>query len=161
MSAFRYHDAQLYARDLSLFTSNAWLNDAAINFYFTVVYHDLCGAPSDVLLMDPAVVSCMMLQCDEDEDLIDLTQGLQLKEKSLIVLPVNDRSSFDSQGSHWALLVYSSANGFEFYDSSADHNLHSAVEVAGVLGRALGLPTSTVPFSPSDEACHPLSTSSK
>ncbi|RHY06750.1 hypothetical protein DYB25_011758 [Aphanomyces astaci] len=143
-TAVLFHDAQLYDRDLRLFTTNAWLNDAAIHFYFTVVFHTLCGAPADVLLMDPAVVSCMMLQCDDDEDLIDLAQGLQLKEKSLIVLPVNDRRSFDSQGSHWALLVYSTAHGFQFYDSSADHNFDSAMEVAGVLGRALGLPTDSV-----------------
>ncbi|KAF0689605.1 Aste57867_18962 [Aphanomyces stellatus] len=144
MAAILYHDAQLYDRDLRLFPTNQWLNDAAINFYFTVAFHDLCGASSDILFMDPAVVSCMMLQCDDDEDLEDLAQGLQLREKSLLLVPINDRSTFDSQGSHWALLVYSATDGFQFYDSSSGHNLDSAVEVARVLQRAAGLPTADV-----------------
>ncbi|KAH9084875.1 hypothetical protein Ae201684P_002110 [Aphanomyces euteiches] len=143
-SSFLYHDAQLYDRDLRLFTSNEWLNDAAINFFFTMTYHETCEARSDILLMDPAVVSCMMLQCDDEEDLRDLAQGLQLREKSLILLPINDRQNFDSQGSHWALLVYCTDNGFQFYDSSSNHNRESAEEVAAVLQRAIGLPTSTV-----------------
>ncbi|CAK4158834.1 unnamed protein product [Aphanomyces euteiches] len=109
-----------------------------------MTYHETCEARSDILLMDPAVVSCMMLQCDDEEDLRDLAQGLQLREKSLILLPINDRQNFDSQGSHWALLVYCTDNGFQFYDSSSNHNRESAEEVAAVLQRAIGLPTSTV-----------------
>ncbi|OQR82186.1 SUMO protease [Thraustotheca clavata] len=134
-----YHDAQLYDQDLKLFTQNAWLNDAAINFYLTMIYHEMVHGRDDVLLMDPAVVSCMMLQCDDEEDLLDLAHGLQLQFKKMILLPVNDRENFDSQGSHWALLVYhQQTKSYKFYDSSNNHNLQSAREVAQVLDKALG-----------------------
>ncbi|KDO30967.1 hypothetical protein SPRG_04155 [Saprolegnia parasitica CBS 223.65] len=137
--AIRYHDAQLYERDLALFPRNQWLNDAAMHFYLTMIHHEMCGSADDVLLMDPAVASCMLLQCDDQEDLADLANGLDLHAKALLLLPVNDRSSFASQGSHWALLVYRRAtNAFEFYDSSSNHNLNSAHELARVLLLALG-----------------------
>ncbi|OQS00629.1 SUMO protease [Achlya hypogyna] len=139
MAAVLYHDAQLYERDLALFVKKQWLNDAAINFYFTMIHHETCHGAEDLLLMDPAVASCMLLQCDDEDDLTELAQGLQLARKELIVLPVNDRSSFESQGSHWALLAYRPASGtFQYYDSSGQHNLESAYEIARVLVMALG-----------------------
>ncbi|EQC40895.1 hypothetical protein SDRG_01960 [Saprolegnia diclina VS20] len=137
--AIRFHDAQLYERDLALFPRNQWLNDAAVHFYLTMIHYEMCGGADDVLLMDPAVASCMLLQCDDPEDLADLANGLDLHTKALVLLPVNDRSSFASQGTHWALLVYRQAtNAFEFYDSSSNHNIDSAYELARVLLLALG-----------------------
>ncbi|TMW67673.1 hypothetical protein Poli38472_011293 [Pythium oligandrum] len=131
-----YHDVQLYDTDVGLFTTCQWLNDNAINFYFQYLYHTLClpaaGAQtSDVLFVDPAIVSCMMLQCDEDDEYADLGRGMQVETKRICFLPVNDNESFDGESSHWSLLVYhAERQRFQHYDSSSGHNTTAAKRIA-------------------------------
>lgn len=58
-----YHDAILYSSDVRLFKAPNWLNDSCINFYLRYLEHEECKGRPDLLFMDPAVVSCMMIQC--------------------------------------------------------------------------------------------------
>lgn len=130
-----YHDVQLYDSDVALFTApGAWLNDNAINFYFQYLSQSLCvaqGRESELLLMDPAVVSCMMLQCDDDDEYAELGRGLQVHSRKICFLPVNDNQEFGGDCSHWSLLVYHcAARSFEHYDSSAGHNTQAAQHVS-------------------------------
>lgn len=61
---FNYHDdAQVTEGDLILFRPPGWLNDRCINFYFRVLEHEEFKDRPDLLFMDPAVVSCMLIQC--------------------------------------------------------------------------------------------------
>ncbi|DBA03122.1 TPA: hypothetical protein N0F65_003369 [Lagenidium giganteum] len=127
-----YHDVQLYASDVQLFSSHQWLNDNAINFYLQYLYRTVCASRSDMLLMDPVIVACMLFQCDDDDEFLDLARGVALLEKELCIIPVNDVQSFaDGSGSHWSLLVYRrAANTFEHWDSSAGSNMAAAARVA-------------------------------
>jgi hypothetical protein len=58
-----YQDAILYATDVRLITPPNWLNDNCINVYLRLLEHEDFADRRDLLFMDPAVVSCMMIQC--------------------------------------------------------------------------------------------------
>lgn len=61
---FNYQDdAQVTEGDQVLFKPPGWLNDRCINFYFRVLEHEEFSDRPDLLFMDPAVVSCMLIQC--------------------------------------------------------------------------------------------------
>lgn len=143
-----YHDAQLYNSDVALFTHSQWLNDNAINFYFQFLYQTLCVSgdqsqqrdASDVLFVDPAVLSCMMLQCDDDDEYQELASGLQLQQKQLCFIPVNNNERFGGESSHWSLLVYHRAtHSFEHFDSSSDCNTRAAKRIMSTFEKMLWL----------------------
>ncbi|GLE02593.1 hypothetical protein PINS_up011434 [Pythium insidiosum] len=140
-----YHDVQLYDSDVALFRCNEWLNDNAINFYFQYLQQTTLEASSvhgrarsDVLLVDPAVVSCMLLQCDDDDEYADLGRGMQLEARQVCMIPVNDNESFGGGSTHWSLLVYHRAEKeFMHFDSSAGHNAAAANRVCKAFLRVL------------------------
>mmetsp|Transcript_12698 Transcript_12698/g.20244 ORF Transcript_12698/g.20244 Transcript_12698/m.20244 type:complete len:271 (-) Transcript_12698:71-883(-) len=138
-----FHDAVLYDRDVQLFKGRSWLNDACINFYFRYLEYDVFGhegAHETVIFMDPAVVSFMMLQCTDDDDYDDLRRGLKLDQKSLIFVPVNDNTSFDSSSTHWSLLAcvrYNNAINCVHLDSGGGANGARAEQVAAQLRQTL------------------------
>lgn len=140
-----YHDVQLYDSDVALFATSQWLNDNAINFYLQYLYHTLCAVSGsstqrDVLLMDPAVVSCMMLQCDDDDEFEELGRGLHIRSKQLCFIPVNDNEGFGGESSHWSLLVYrrgAAVRSFEHFDSSSGHNTRAAKRIMATFEKML------------------------
>ncbi|KAI9917435.1 hypothetical protein PsorP6_012570 [Peronosclerospora sorghi] len=71
-----YHDVQLYESDVTLFRNCQGLNDNAINVYFH--YLTQSRASTSVLLMDPAVVSCLLHQCEDEDEYRELAKGLDL-----------------------------------------------------------------------------------
>jgi sentrin-specific protease 8 len=130
-----YHDVQLYASDVALFAARQWLNDNAINFYLQFLYRSRClpaGARGEeVLLMDPVVVSCLLWQCENEEEYAELAHGLGLAGKRLWFVPVSDSASLGGASSHWSLLVFDAQQRrFAHYDSSAEHNAEAAERVA-------------------------------
>ncbi|KAG1709694.1 hypothetical protein DVH05_020347 [Phytophthora capsici] len=122
-----YHDVQLYDSDVELFAGPHWLNDNAINFYLQ--YLTQTRASSDVLLMDPAVVSCLLHQCEDEDEYQDLARGLSLMDKKLCIIPVTDNESLGGDSSHWSLLLYQDKQ-FRHFDSSSGHNRHAAQGIA-------------------------------
>ncbi len=96
-----YHEALVFTEDPKLFKAPGWLNDRCLNFYFRVLEHEEYGDRPDLLFMDPAVVSCMLIQCTKDEELEELGQGLGLSARSLVFIPVNDAEEFFSGCTHW------------------------------------------------------------
>ncbi|EEY68625.1 SUMO protease, putative [Phytophthora infestans T30-4] len=133
-----YHDVQLYESDAALFTGHQWLNDNAINFYLQYLTQTV--ARRDVLLMDPAVVSCLLHQCEDEDEYQELAIGLDLTSKQLCIIPVTDNDALGAGSSHWSLLLYSDGD-FQHFDSSSGHNHHAARRLAEsfeVLLRAAG-----------------------
>uniref|UniRef100_M4BQP6 Ubiquitin-like protease family profile domain-containing protein n=1 Tax=Hyaloperonospora arabidopsidis (strain Emoy2) TaxID=559515 RepID=M4BQP6_HYAAE len=123
----KYHDVLLYESDVALFASRQWLNDTTINFYLQ--YLTYTCAPSDTLLMDPAVVSCLLHQCEDEDEYSDLARGLELFSRRLCIIPVTDNEALGEGSSHWSLLLYYDGS-FRHFDSSAGHNKHAAGRVA-------------------------------
>ena len=60
---FNYHDALVYEGDARLFKAPGWLNDRCLHFLFRLFEHEDFPDRPDLLFMDPAVVSCMLIQC--------------------------------------------------------------------------------------------------
>jgi hypothetical protein len=61
--ALSYHDCIMYKSDPRLFRAPNWLNDNCVNFFFRHLEHEEFADRPDMLFLDPAVVSCMMIQC--------------------------------------------------------------------------------------------------
>ena len=133
-SVLNYHDVLLYESDVALFASRQWLNDTAINFYLQYLTHTC--APSDTLLMDPAVVSCLLHQCLDEDEYSDLARGLDLLSRRVCIVPVTDNESLGGGSSHWSLLLYRDGS-FRHFDSSSGHNKHAAKRVAKSFERLL------------------------
>ncbi|CEG36357.1 ubiquitin1-specific protease [Plasmopara halstedii] len=123
----KYHDVQLYESDVALFTGSQWLNDNAINFYLQYLTQTV--VPHDMLLMDPAVVSCLLHQCKDEDEYKELADGLDLKSKRICLIPVTDNVTLGGKSSHWSLLVYRNGD-FQHFDSSSGHNKTAAQRVA-------------------------------
>lgn len=126
-----YHDACVYKSDLRLVESpTEWLNDACINFQMTRLQQKHLksranggGGGAPLLFLDPAVISYMMHQCDE-EDLADLgqlwsadmqrmsTSGADECQPCGLFVPINDHNAASSAafqsvggGNHWSMLL--------------------------------------------------------
>ncbi|EGZ10304.1 ubiquitin1-specific protease [Phytophthora sojae] len=122
-----YHDVQLYESDVALFSGRQWLNDNAVNFYLQFLTQTV--ASDDVLLMDPAVVSCLLHQCEDEDEFQDLARGVNLAQRRLCLVPVTDNDLLGGDSSHWSLLLFAKGE-FRHFDSSAGHNRHAARRVA-------------------------------
>ncbi|GMF28133.1 unnamed protein product [Phytophthora fragariaefolia] len=131
-----YHDVQLYEADVALFPTRQWLNDNAVNFYLQFLTQT--AASRDVLLMDPAVASCLLHQCEDDDELRDLARGVELAQRRLCLIPVTDNDALGAGSSHWSLLRYA-AGEFQHFDSSAGHNRRAARRVAKAFERLLAV----------------------
>ncbi|KAG6590602.1 ubiquitin1-specific protease [Phytophthora cinnamomi] len=129
-----YHDVQLYESDVALFSGRQWLNDNAVNFYLQFLTQTV--ASRDVLLMDPAVVSCLLHQCEDEDEFQDLARGVKLADRQLCLIPVTDNASLGGESSHWSLLLFADGQ-FRHLDSSAGHNRLAARRVAKSFERLL------------------------
>lgn len=139
-----YHDACVYKSDLRLVESpTEWLNDACINFQMTRLQQK--HKDSRLVFLDPAVVSYMMHQCDE-EDLADLGQSwcTDIQRMSTggagecqpcgLFVPINDHNAAGSAafqsvggGNHWSMLLVvlsCSMEGSEGRKFAVDQMLH-------------------------------------
>lgn len=124
-----YHDVQMYETDIEIFTQNAWLNDNAINFYLMYIYQAVCGASKDWAMLDPAVISFFMLQCDEEDEFQAFVS--QFTDKKMVFIPINNTTSSESYGTHWSLLVWDvSSQTFHHFDSSQPLNRNAATQTA-------------------------------
>ena len=145
-----YHDACVYKSDLRLVESpTEWLNDACINFQMTRLQQKHKGSRADqgppLVFLDPAVVSYMMHQCDE-EDLAELGQswsadmqrmstgGAEECQPCGLFVPINDHNAAGSAafqsvggGNHWSMLLVvlsCSTEGSEGRKFAVDQMLH-------------------------------------
>ena len=121
-------DADIYRRDVELFQTGSWLNDACINYCFRRLE---LRFPSFFLFMDPSIVSFLRLQCEECEDWEELANALVLPTRKWLLVPVNDNEAFDGVSSHWSLLLMYVPNGkLLHFDSNGCYNHNAAVATA-------------------------------
>lgn len=102
---FSHHDIDIYESDLRNFKINNWLNDTCIRFCFDHINTKTIANSADILLLDPTIVAFLRLQCEDESDYEDLRSAYNLSEKKWIFMPINDVTDFESNGSHWSLLV--------------------------------------------------------
>jgi sentrin-specific protease 8 len=135
-----YHDACLYGRDLKLLDSpTAWLNDSCIHYQFMRLQQDF----PQHLFIDPSVLSFLMHQCDEEDDLRDFRHSHgNFARYNRIFLPINDDLASDQwqipgQGTHWSLILICDASYFHF-DSVKKNNDFAAAAVAQQWHKMIG-----------------------
>ena len=112
----------VYNRDKALLCAGEWLNDTCINLGFRHLElemlvpllpppHTSAGgagstAPAAVCFVDPAVLSCLMAQCDDDDEVLDMDKTLRLGARRRVLFAVNDAcDSFGAVCTHWSLLL--------------------------------------------------------
>lgn len=107
-----YHDAVVYRSDASLTAPGKWLNDRIIYWYFKYlelgsISKEIAGGtfPTDILLMDPSVVSFMRIQCEDEDDFASLARGQRIASRRLVLMPCSDSTNFESASTHWSLVV--------------------------------------------------------
>lgn len=138
-----YHDACIYGRDLRLLqiATTEWLNDNVIHYYLT----RLSVEDPSVLSFDPAVLSFLMHQCDDDDELEGFGRSYDFHKITRLLLPINDNLTSDNwqlpgQGTHWSLLVgivdEDSCVRHYHLDSVAGSNSQTALAVARKFGSA-------------------------
>lgn len=127
-----YENSILRQSDIDLLLGPHWLNDNLIGFWFEFLQNKLCH-DSEACLISPEVSQFIKLGSSEDTAL--MIEPLGLQSKSLIILPINDSSSFDSPGgSHWSLLIYSRVEKtFYHLDSMGGINSREANKTASKL----------------------------
>ena len=131
-----YDEANLYDDDVRLFSDKQWLNDSCINYCFKRISRQLNNLA--ILLMDPSVVSFLVLQCDDDDEYDSLAEGITLDSREWLLVPINDNGSFLSQSTHWSLLVLHIASStYIHYDSNSQYNYASSVRTSRKIDRLL------------------------
>lgn len=135
-----YHDTLLRESDVELLEEPHWVNDNVIWFWMQYIENELfasrCGA---IAFVGPDVAQLVKLGTVLNVD--QVLKSLDLNQKALILLPVNNCQDFDHPGGcHWSLLVYIQGRKiFEHYDSSKGHNHFHAKAIARALAPLLSL----------------------
>ena len=104
-----YNDACLYDSDVALIQNpRGWLNSSCIHFQLMRLQSSF--DVNRIHFMDPSALSFFIQYCKDSDDIADFCNGLDLKSKTAIVLPIN--STFApgidcaaGGGTHWSLLV--------------------------------------------------------
>lgn len=130
--------ARLTRADVALLEPRQWLNDSCITFYLEYLASQNGEVASRVLALG-AETSFWLMNEEDFEDLEDAAAGLELKEKDLIICPLNDNSDVEAAGggTHWSLLVArvisSHKMSFEYFDSVNTTNLDASRRLAAKL----------------------------
>jgi hypothetical protein len=82
-----YNDAVIYGKDLAWLESNtAWLNDACIHYQLTRLQQTRDPSAQAIISFDPAVVSFLMHQVEDDDEIRDFTAGYHNFESTKNIL---------------------------------------------------------------------------
>ncbi|KAM8972207.1 sentrin-specific protease 8 [Pelodytes ibericus] len=131
-----YGDSLLRSSDVALLDPPHWLNDNIIGFIFEYLTSNLAPSISHkVAFLSPDV--CQFIKCCAKEA-PDFLQTLDLPNKELILLPVNDNAGSEAGGTHWSLLAYiQHFRSFLHYDSAPGTNAPHAQVMARNLSALL------------------------
>ena len=134
-----YMDSLLRQSDISLLDPPSWLNDHVIGFAFEYFANSQFHDCSDhVCFISPEVTQ--FIKCTGNPaEIAMFLEPLDLPNKRVIFLAINDNSNHTAGGTHWSLLVYlQDKNGFFHYDSYGSSNSFHAKQVAEKLEAFLG-----------------------
>lgn len=98
-----YEDVDVYEEDLQLLNPRKWLNDTCINYCYRKL--EKKSPMPTTLLMDPAVVSFLVIQATEEEEISELSKSLDLVSREWIFFPLTNSERFTESSFHWSLLL--------------------------------------------------------
>ncbi|XP_075064441.1 sentrin-specific protease 8 isoform X2 [Mixophyes fleayi] len=132
-----YGDSLLRSSDVTLLDAPHWLNDNIIGFTFEFLASSLSPSTTERVAFLSPEVSQFIKCCGSEAP--EFLQPLDLPNKDLVLLPVNDNAGSEAGGTHWSLLAYlRSFHGFLHYDSSPGTNAPHARNMARNLNSLLG-----------------------
>jgi len=137
MAFLDYHDILLRDEDVNLLRGPEWLNDQVISFYFEYLAREKY-TDTNFGFVGGCLASFLINAGFEDA--LSCTEPLKLKDKELILLPVNNSTdpTTANSGSHWSLLVISTADRrFLHFDSAEGVNKLPARLLAEKMQRLL------------------------
>lgn len=136
MLLLTFDDVDIYERDLNNFQDGCWLNDSCINYCFRKF--DRKYSNHKLVLMDPTVVSFLLIQASDEEDLEELYVNLQIDKRTWLLAPLTNRETFSEASTHWSLLLCHICSGkFFHFDSSGSYNETSSIRVANKIAQLI------------------------
>ena len=132
-------DSLLRQSDVSLLDPLSWLNDHVIGFAFEYFANSQFHDCSDLVCFISPEVTQFIKCTGNPAEITMFLEPLNLPNKRVICLAINDNSNHTAGGTHWSLLVYpQDKNGFFHYDSYGSSNSFHAKQVAEKLEAFLG-----------------------
>jgi hypothetical protein len=124
---FTFKDVDIYQHHADFFQPGQWLDDTCINLCFRCFENDSPVLENKVLLLDPAVVSFLRMQVDDEEEFEELLQGQHLLDHNWVFFPISDSGSFEQRGTHWSVvLLHVPTISFFYFDSCGEYSKKSA-----------------------------------
>lgn len=134
-----FYNSLLRNDDVHLLTGPHWLNDQIISFYLEYLENVVHKDKKNILYVSPEVVQCLKFASKEEMSIF--LEPLNAKEKSFILLPLNDNNEVWAGGNHWSLLAFSRPEcTFYYYDSMNGDSLKSLVPFVRKIAQAIGCP---------------------
>lgn len=124
-----YNDVVLRRSDLDILNGPNFLNDRVIEFYLS--YLSTVHTSPTISLIPPSI-AFWISNCPDTESLKEFMKPLVLRNKDLVIFPVNDNLNVElaEGGSHWSLLVYyKETNTFFHHDSFKGVNRWNAKQL--------------------------------
>ena len=139
-SSLDYHDVIVSRDDLELLTGPFWINDVIISFVFEYYRQEIYAQHDSLAFLPPDFIQ--LIKLTDETDSLSFINSLDLFDKEIIFLPINDHDQDTEGGTHWSLLVYfQSDNKFLHYDSQDNScNFDQARIVAERLAPVLVVP---------------------
>ena len=101
-----FEDVTIYPSDLECLAPRQWLNDQIISFAMARYEKKVFESGQPLRFLDASLVSCLRLQLEdeEEEEVAGFLEGMGLVTSSAVVVPLTNKTSFESTSSHWSLL---------------------------------------------------------
>jgi len=115
-----------------------WLHDNLIQFYLEYLRRvKFAERKDDIEIVGPAVTQLVKMVDDPD-----ILKALNLLEKMLVLIPLNDAKLANDEGTHWSLIVMTpNKENVSFYhlDSMGDMNKDAAMRIVQRFCRSLNV----------------------
>ena len=118
-----YMDSLLWQLDISLLDSASWLNVHVIGLAFEYFAKSQFQDCSDHVCSTSPEVAQFIKCMGSPAEIAMFLEPLDLPNKRVIFLAINDNSNHAAGGTHWSFLVYlRDKNGLFHYDSYGNSN---------------------------------------
>ena len=137
-------DIRLTSEGASCLENEGWLLDVAIEFFL----EHLCRIKwikhkDDIGIIGPCVAQ-MLKMCKNDEEIVEQLKPLNLTDKNLVLIPVNNAQEEESGGCHWSILIfYPEKEIFHHIDTLYPINKQCAWKIAEQMVTGLDLDNGT------------------
>ena len=137
-------DIRLTSEEASCLDNECWLLDVAIEFFLEYLCRIKWSKYKDSIEIIGPCVAQMLKMCKNAEDIMGQLKPLNLKDRTLVLIPVNNAHDQESKGCHWSLLIFFPKEEiFHHIDSLYPMNKESAWKIAVQIDKGLDLDNGT------------------